>query len=116
VAEAIERSVGSARLATKNGGDDDQDEASHDEGPAAPAIERSSDEQLIVVRFDHDRCTISADASGDLLHRRGYRLAVGRAPLRETLAAAMLAGAEWAPSTPLLDPMCGSGTIAIEAA
>ena len=58
----------------------------------------------------------SADASGDLLHRRGYRLAVGRAPLRETLAAAMLIGAEWDPSTPLIDPMCGSGTIAIEGA
>ncbi len=72
--------------------------------------------QLFVVRFDHDVCTISADASGELLHRRGYRLAVGRAPLRETLAAAMLIGAEWDPSTPLVDPMCGSGTIAIEGA
>jgi len=72
--------------------------------------------QLFVVRFDHDVCTISADASGELLHRRGYRLAVGRAPLRETLAAAMLLGAEWDPTTPLVDPMCGSGTIAIEAA
>lgn len=72
--------------------------------------------QLFVVRFDHDVCTISADASGDLLHRRGYRLAVGRAPLRETLAAAMLIGSEWEPSMPLVDPMCGSGTIAIEAA
>lgn len=72
--------------------------------------------QLFVVRFDHDECTISADASGDLLHRRGYRLAVGRAPLRETLAAAMLIGAEWDAATPLVDPMCGSGTIPIEAA
>jgi 23S rRNA G2445 N2-methylase RlmL len=72
--------------------------------------------QLFIVRFDHDTCTISADASGDLLHRRGYRLAVGRAPLRETLAAAMIIGSEWDPSTPLVDPMCGSGTIAIEAA
>ena len=72
--------------------------------------------QLFVVRFDHDVCTISADASGELLHRRGYRLAVGRAPLRETLAAAMLIACEWEPSMPLVDPMCGSGTIAIEAA
>jgi putative N6-adenine-specific DNA methylase len=68
------------------------------------------------VRLDHDRCTISADASGDLLHRRGYRLAVARAPLRESLAAAMLAGAPWDPRTPLVDPMCGAGTIPIEAA
>jgi putative N6-adenine-specific DNA methylase len=73
-------------------------------------------EQLVIVRIDHDQCTISADASGELLHRRGYRLAVGRAPLRETLAAAMLASAKWDPATPLLDPMCGSGTIPIEAA
>jgi putative N6-adenine-specific DNA methylase len=72
--------------------------------------------QLIVVRLDHDRCTISADASGDLLHRRGYRLAVARAPLRETLAAAMLLGAGYDPRRPLADPMCGSGTIAIEGA
>ena len=83
-------------------------------GPAADPTGLPA--QLFVVRFDHDECTISADASGELLHRRGYRLAVGRAPLRETLAAAMLIGAEWDPATPLVDPMCGSGTIPIEAA
>ena len=83
-------------------------------GPAAAPTGLPA--QLFVVRFDHDECTISADASGDLLHRRGYRLAVGRAPLRETLAAAMLIGADWDAATPLVDPMCGSGTIPIEAA
>lgn len=83
-------------------------------GPAAEPTGLPA--QLFVVRFDHDECTISADASGELLHRRGYRLAVGRAPLRETLAAAMLIGAEWDAATPLVDPMCGSGTIPIEAA
>ena len=72
--------------------------------------------QLIVIRLDHDRCTISADASGELLHRRGYRLAVGRAPLRETLAAGMLLGVGYDPRRALADPMCGSGTLAIEAA
>lgn len=72
--------------------------------------------QLFVVRFDHDRCTISADAAGALLHRRGYRLAVARAPLRETLAAAMLLGVGYDPAHPLVDPFGGSGTIAIEAA
>ena len=51
-----------------------------------------------------------------LLHRRGYRLAVARAPLRETLAAAMLLGAEYDPARPLVDPFCGAGTIPIEAA
>ena len=72
--------------------------------------------QLIVVRFDHDRCTISADSSGALLHRRGWRQAIAKAPLRETLAAAMLAACEWNGDLPLVDPFCGSGTIGIEAA
>ena len=72
--------------------------------------------QLIVVRFDHDRCTISADSSGALLHRRGWRQAIAKAPLRETLAAAMLAACEWNGEVPLVDPFCGSGTIGIEAA
>jgi putative N6-adenine-specific DNA methylase len=72
--------------------------------------------QLFIVRVANDEVTISADSSGDLLHRRGYRQAVAKAPLRETLAAAMLAGSGWDVSSPLVDPMCGSGTIAIEAA
>lgn len=72
--------------------------------------------QQFVVRLAYDQCTLSADSSGDLLHLRGYRQAVARAPLRETLAAAMLLGVPWDPATPLLDPMCGSGTIPIEAA
>lgn len=72
--------------------------------------------QLIVVRLVHDHCTISMDSSGDLLHRRGYRLATAKAPIRETLAAAMLIAVGWDAEAPLLDPFCGSGTIAIEAA
>ncbi|HEX9165196.1 MAG TPA: class I SAM-dependent RNA methyltransferase [Gemmatimonadales bacterium] len=72
--------------------------------------------QEFVVRVFRDRLTISADSSGDLLHLRGYRLATAKAPLRETLAAAMLLGAGWDPRTPLVDPFCGSGTIPIEAA
>lgn len=70
--------------------------------------------QLFVARFDHDVCTVSADTSGALLHQRGYRLAPGKAPLRETLAAAMLLAGRV--RGPMLDPMCGSGTLAIEAA
>ncbi len=73
-------------------------------------------EQEFVVRVFRDRFTISADSSGDLLHQRGYRLATAKAPLRETLAAAMLLGADWDPRAPLVDPFCGSGTIPIEAA
>jgi putative N6-adenine-specific DNA methylase len=78
--------------------------------------ESEGEEQLILVRLLHDRCTISVDSSGALLHRRGYRQAVAKAPMRETLAAAMLLASGWDGSVPLLDPMCGSGTIAIEGA
>src|SRR5690606_4928148 len=72
--------------------------------------------QLVIVRIVRDECVISIDSSGALLHRRGYRQAVAKAPLRETLAAAMLRAAGWRGDRPLLDPMCGSGTIPIEAA
>jgi putative N6-adenine-specific DNA methylase len=86
-----------------SGGDDDEESG----GPQV---------QLFVVRFDHDVCGISADSSGELLHRRGYRLATAKAPIRETLAAAMLLSLGWDGTTPLVDPMCGAGTIAIEGA
>lgn len=72
--------------------------------------------QRILVRIVHDRCTISADTSGELLHRRGYRQAVARAPLRETLAAACVLACDYDGRTPFLDALCGSGTIPIEAA
>lgn len=72
--------------------------------------------QRLVVRVFRDDVTISADASGELLHRRGYRQATGKAPLRETLAAAMLLASEWNGDSPLVDPFAGSGTIPIEAA
>jgi putative N6-adenine-specific DNA methylase len=83
----------------------------------APADGEADDEaQLFLVRVLRDVVTISADSSGALLHRRGYRLATAKAPLRETLAAAMLLGAgdreDWA----LVDPFCGAGTLPIEAA
>jgi putative N6-adenine-specific DNA methylase len=72
--------------------------------------------QLFVVRVAHDEVSISADSSGELLHRRGYRPESTRASLRETLAAAMLLASGWKRGTPLLDPLSGSGTIPIEAA
>jgi putative N6-adenine-specific DNA methylase len=72
--------------------------------------------QMFVVRLVQDECTVSADSSGELLHRRGYRLDAGEAPLRETLAAAMLLESGWDGRAPLADPFCGSGTIPIEAA
>jgi putative N6-adenine-specific DNA methylase len=72
--------------------------------------------QLVVVRFHYDRCTISVDSSGALLHRRGYRQELARAPLRETLAAALIMASGWPGDAPLVDPFCGSGTIPIESA
>jgi putative N6-adenine-specific DNA methylase len=72
--------------------------------------------QLFIVRIVHDQVEISADSSGELLHRRGYRQEIAKAPLRETLAAAMVLASGWRKGEPLLDPMCGSGTIPIEAA
>lgn len=97
--EAVERTVGATAS-----------------GSAGEEEEEGEHEQLFVVRFLHDRCTVSADASGALLHRRGYRRAVAKAPLRETLAAAMLLSSGWDARSPLIDPLCGSGTIPIEAA
>ena len=85
-----------------DGGDSEADDAS-------PA-------QLFTVRLAHDNCVVSADTSGALLHRRGYRQAIGKAPLRETLAAAMVIGSGWDDRAPFIDPMCGSGVLAIEAA
>ncbi|MBM4323050.1 MAG: class I SAM-dependent RNA methyltransferase [Deltaproteobacteria bacterium] len=75
-----------------------------------------SSPKLILVRIQNNQCTISVDSSGPLLHRRGYRLATAKAPLRETLAAAMLLAGRWDGIAPLIDPFCGSGTIPIEAA
>ncbi len=76
---------------------------------------KSARSNFIVVRIGDDRCQISLDASGALLHFRGYRQATAKAPLRETLAAAMLLSSGWTPDRSLLDPFCGSGTIPIEA-
>jgi putative N6-adenine-specific DNA methylase len=107
-AQAIERRLPGVRIAnaktSKSAADDDDDAT------------ENSDRQLFVVRFLHDVCTVSVDSSGPLLHRRGYRQQVAKAPLRETLAAAILLGADWNGDIPLTDPMCGSGTIVIEAA
>ncbi|WP_305042204.1 THUMP domain-containing class I SAM-dependent RNA methyltransferase [Geoalkalibacter sp.] len=84
-------------------------------GREAP-LDAELPKQLVLVRFEDDRAQISIDSSGELLHRRGYRLEQGAAPLRETLAAALLHAVGWQPGVSLWDPMCGSGTLLIEAA
>ena len=70
----------------------------------------------IYVHLTTDSCTLYMDTSGEPLFKRGWREDKGDAPLKETLAAAMLAASGWDTHTPLYDPCCGSGTIAIEAA
>jgi putative N6-adenine-specific DNA methylase len=101
LADAVTRAVPGVRAEGASGADDD---AGHDNA------------QLFVARLLRDQCTVSADTSGDLLHRRGYRQATAKAPLRETIAAALLAASGWDGAAPLIDPFCGSGTIPIEAA
>jgi putative N6-adenine-specific DNA methylase len=85
-------------------------------GDGVPGTQAPPSGASLILRLFHDRCTVSLDSSGELLHVRGYRQAVAKAPMRETLAAAMLLAAGWDGTRPLLDPMCGSGTIPIEAA
>lgn len=67
------------------------------------------------VHLHRDHYTVSLDSSGHSLHRRGYRAAVGAAPLKETLAAALVQWTGWQGEVPLIDPLCGSGTLPLEA-
>jgi putative N6-adenine-specific DNA methylase len=70
----------------------------------------------VMVRIERDACQIGIDTSGDLLHKRGFKAEVGKAPMRETVAAALLRMCDYDGREPVLDPMCGSGTFIIEAA
>lgn len=70
----------------------------------------------VLARIERNRCTLSLDTSGEPLHKRGSKLAIGKAPLRETLAAAMLHQCGFDGHEPVLDPLCGSGTLVLEAA
>ena len=78
----------------------------------ATTVERK---QTVFIRLDHDRCLVSLDSSGDLLYRRGYDKFSVEAPLRETLACAILKTAAIEKYRVLLDPFCGSGTFGLEA-
>ena len=96
-------------------------------GAAAERIERAIAEELganasedaevcIKARIENDICTVSVDTSGELLHKRGHKQAVAKAPMRETMAAMFLRQCGFDGTQPVLDPMCGSGTFVIEAA
>jgi len=96
-------------------------------GAAAQRINTAISEELgapvdddsgiaIKARIDKDICTISLDTSGGLLHKRGSKQAMAKAPLRETMAALLLRACGYSGKEPVLDPMCGSGTFVIEAA
>ena len=83
---------------------------------ARPNVETHEPDVRIQTHLTRDTLTLYIDSSGEPLFKRGWRQDKGDAPLKETLAAAILAASGWTPEQPLYDPCCGSGTIAIEAA
>ena len=96
-------------------------------GAAVQRIERAISETLgapvsreadlrVMALIQDDLCTLSIDSSGEPLHKRGHKLAVAKAPMRETLAALFLRRCDFTGAEPVVDPMCGSGTFVIEAA
>ncbi|MEI8114946.1 MAG: THUMP domain-containing protein [Bacteroidia bacterium] len=81
-----------------------------------PSVNSKNPDILINLHISNEYCTISMDSSGESLHKRGYRLDQNEAPMSEVLAAGLIRLSEWDRQSELIDPMCGSGTIAIEAA
>ena len=81
-----------------------------------PSIDKRAPDVRVHVHLTEAQATVYVDTSGEPLFKRGYRRDADEAPLRENLAAGLLALAEWSPGEAFLDPMCGSGTIAVEAA
>lgn len=81
-----------------------------------PDVDRYHPDVRIAAFLTYDMCTLYLDLAGESLFKRGWRLTHGEAPLKENLAAGLLVLSQWDAKTPLVDPFCGSGTIAIEAA
>ncbi len=81
-----------------------------------PSVDSKNPDIRINLHISNEYCTISLDSSGESLHKRGYRLDQNEAPMSEVLAAGLIRLSEWDRKCDLIDPMCGSGTIAIEAA
>ncbi|WP_075590636.1 THUMP domain-containing class I SAM-dependent RNA methyltransferase [Labilibacter marinus] len=80
-----------------------------------PNVDVENPSVRLVIHIAKDKATISMDSSGDSLHKRGYRTGHHKAPLNEVLAAGMIMLSGWDKKMPLIDPMCGSGTILMEA-
>lgn len=87
-----------------------------DKTGARPSVDNERPHLVIYVKVYKNKFSVAIDTSGDSLFMRGYRLEAGEAPLKENLAAGLLQLSEWDQKTPIIDPMCGSGTILIEAA
>lgn len=81
-----------------------------------PSVSVSNPDIMLHIHVAHNKCTLSLDSSGESLHKRGYRVAQGDAPLNEVLAAGMILKTGWKGECDFIDPMCGSGTLLIEAA
>ncbi|WP_319481021.1 class I SAM-dependent RNA methyltransferase [uncultured Draconibacterium sp.] len=81
-----------------------------------PSVDTENPDIIINVHIFQDNCTLSIDSSGESLHKRGYRVKQGEAPLNEVLAAGMIYLSGWLGNSDFMDPMCGSGTLPIEAA
>lgn len=86
------------------------------QGKTRPNVDKIQPDVRIHTYLNRENLVISLDLSGEALHLRGYREDAGQAPLRETLAAAIVIRSGWQAGSPLVDPMCGSGTLLIEAA
>jgi putative N6-adenine-specific DNA methylase len=81
-----------------------------------PSVRVNNPDMYIHIHISHQDCTVSVDSSGESLHRRGYRTEQAEAPLNEVLAAGMILKTGWRGQSHFVDPMCGSGTLLIEAA
>lgn len=127
IAERLAAAVGRPRAPTRD--DDDarasvletttsssSSAASNSSSTSAIDAETARAPALLLARIVRDRCSLSLDSSGAPLHRRGYRQALARAPVRETIAAGLLLASGWRTDAALVDPFCGSGTLVIEAA
>lgn len=117
---AVEASVANSRIthsrfAAQRLKDAVADRFREEEGGERPSVDRRDPDVRLHLRIHGNKAVISLDTSGGALHRRGYRRVTGEAPMQETLAAAIVDFAEYDGGRPLLDPMCGTGTLLAEA-